>query len=42
MSLGHSLQAEITRFDLDQAERAYEQLRTGAVDGRVVVFPDGA
>jgi len=36
-----ALHAEITRFDLDEAERAYEQLRSGAVDGRVVVVPNG-
>lgn len=35
-----SLHAEITRFDLDQAEQAYQQLRSGAVDGRVVVVPE--
>ena len=38
---GH-LHAEITPFELDQAEQAYEQLRSGAVDGRVVVVPNGA
>jgi propanol-preferring alcohol dehydrogenase len=36
------LHAEITRFELDQAEHAYEQLGSGAVDGRVVVVPNGA
>lgn len=36
------LLAEITRFELDQAERAYGLLRSGAVDGRVVVVPNGA
>jgi propanol-preferring alcohol dehydrogenase len=36
------LHAEITRFELDQAELAYEQLRSGAVNGRVVVVPHGA
>lgn len=36
------LHAEITRFELDQAERAYGLLRSGAVDGRVVVVPNGA
>ena len=35
------LHAEITRFELDQAERAYGLLRSGAVDGRVVVVPNG-
>ena len=36
------LHAEITRFELGQAEQAYELLRSGAVDGRVVVVPNGA
>jgi len=36
------LHAEITRFELDQAEQAYERLRSGAVDGRVVVVPNEA
>jgi propanol-preferring alcohol dehydrogenase len=35
------LHAEITRFELGQAEQAYEQLRSGVVDGRVVVVPNG-
>jgi propanol-preferring alcohol dehydrogenase len=35
------LHAEITRFELDQAEQAYEQLRSGVVNGRVVVVPHG-
>ena len=32
----------ITRFELDQSERAYGLLRSGAVDGRVDVVPNGA
>ena len=33
------LRAEITRFTLDEAATAYQQLATGAVDGRAVVVP---
>ena len=36
------LHAEITRFELGQAELAYEQLGSGAVDGRVVAVPNRA
>ena len=34
------LHAEITRFGLDEAAHAYEQLRSGAIAGRAVVVPN--
>lgn len=34
------LRAEITTFPLQEAVHAYEQLRSGAVDGRAVVVPN--
>ena len=34
------LHAETTRFPLDQAVHAYEQLHIGAVDGRAVITPN--
>ena len=34
------LRAEITTFGLQDAVHAYEQLRSGAVDGRAVVVPN--
>jgi propanol-preferring alcohol dehydrogenase len=40
LARAHKIRAHVQRFSLDDAPRAYEAMRSGALHGRAVVVPD--